>query len=111
MRLLCCPMSKPQDYRSVLTPPVRSVHPTAMKIASARRAVACRERRRSGIVASFRSLFRLGEIFLQVFRVGRRLVLLDRHHVALGVEEIELAPDRDPAIVLGAIVFFVDRIG
>src|SRR5207248_3515288 len=54
---------------------------------------------------------RLGEILLQIFWVGWRLVFLDRHDVALGVQEIELAPDRDPAIVLGAIVFIVDRAG
>src|SRR5262249_42523490 len=70
-------------------------------------------RGRTEIVAAYVSalLRRLVEVLLQIFRVRRRLVFLDRHHIALAVEQIELVANGDPAIVLGAVVFLVDRIG
>src|SRR5260370_1457117 len=49
-------------------------------------------------------------ILLEIFPIRRRLILLDRHDVALRVLEIQLAPDRHPGIILGAIVFLEDRI-
>jgi len=45
------------------------------------------------------------EIFLEQFRIGRRLVLLDRHQIAVRIREIRPAADHDQAVLLGAVVF------
>src|SRR6266478_5201850 len=56
------------------------------------------------------SLLRLAEIFPQIFRIGWRLILLDRHEVAFAVREIQFAADRHPTIVLGAGIFLINRV-
>jgi hypothetical protein len=47
---------------------------------------------------------------LEVLQVRRRLVLLDRHQVAVRANEIAFATDEDRRIILGAIVLVPERI-
>jgi hypothetical protein len=40
-------------------------------------------------------------------RIGRRLILLNRHEIAFAVGEIEFAANSYPMVVLGAGIFLV----
>src|SRR6266436_1883154 len=46
---------------------------------------------------------------IEISQIGRRLILLDRHHIAVLADEIVVLADADVVIILAAIIEMPDR--